>query len=91
MTNTPGNTSLRLRGINGELAVKWLENIALAAKKGVPVVPLAWEDVERHPELYVVSPKFIDVEERAWTAPTLEIAQRYQLILRREGIETKIV
>ena len=36
-------------------------------------------------------PKFIDGEDGAWKAPTLEIALRYQRILKREGIETVIV
>jgi hypothetical protein len=38
-----------------------------------------------------VHPQFIEEEKGAWKSVALEVAQRFQSILKREGIETELV
>jgi hypothetical protein len=90
MTQTIQN--FRLRATSGELAGKWLWTIGLAAKSGAQFRgALPFEDADLHPERYIVHPQFIEEEKSAWKSVALEGAQRFQRILRREGIETELV
>ena len=82
---------LRLRGTNGNDAGKWLLDIGLASKSGVPHRgALPFEDADLHPEKYFVSPRFIEEESSAWRAFTLEAALQHQRILKRAGFETQL-
>ena len=82
---------IRLRGISGENAGKWLWTIKLAGKNGIPFRgALPFEDAARHPEKYLVEPMFIEEEVSAWKALSLEEAMRYQGILKGAGIETHL-
>lgn len=84
--------NFRLRATSGELAGKWMWTIGLAAKSGAQFRgTLPFEDVDLHPERYIVHPQFIEEEKSAWQSVSLESAQRIQRILKREGIETELV
>ena len=84
--------TFRLRSTSGEDAKNWLTNpIGLSKKNGAPVGdPLPWDDVERHPENYVVIPNFTTDEGTAWQVLTLQEALRYQRILEVAGFETRL-
>jgi len=90
MTQTIQN--FRLRGISGDYAGKWLLTIGLAAKSGAQFRgALPFEDAERHPERYIVTPQFVDEEKSAWRSVTLEAALRFQKLVKLVGIETELV
>jgi hypothetical protein len=84
--------NFKLRATSGELAGKWLFTIGLAAKSGAQSRgALPFEDADLQPERYIVHPQFIKEEKSAWKSVTLEAAQRFQRILKREGIETELI
>jgi hypothetical protein len=90
---SPGAMARPVRNAStgGEFAGKWVFTIGLIAKSGAPFRgALPFEDADLHPERYFVQPQFVEEEQSAWKSISLESAQQFQRILKREGIETEL-
>jgi hypothetical protein len=81
---------LKLRDASGRDTGHWVSRIDLAKLGGITFPLLAVEYAERHPEKYVVRTEFTPEENKAMKIPKLEIALRYQNILKQKGIDTRL-
>jgi hypothetical protein len=80
----------RLRATGGKHAGLWLWTMSVT-KGGLTFQVTNWERVERQQSQYVFHPQFIPEEGSAFQAISIEHAERLQLVLKREGIETEIL